>query len=967
MKTKVTAIALLFCALSVGSALSAEEPKKKNPKPDFPKFDEVVKDFTKIISTSDGKKSLYTIWRRDKDQQLLAEIPKNFANQRHYIALTVASGESYAGLHSGERYVYWKRYGKRMALIEPNTRIRSTGDDESKSSVKRLFTDRVILDVPIVTMVPKGGPVIDLDALLVGNASKFFGYSARGLKTNLMTIKTAKAFPQNIEIGVEVPSSSGQLRTFHYSISQITENKTYKPRVADERIGYFTTAYTDYGKFKEDETRVRYITRWHLEKADPNLKLSPPKEPIEFYIEHTTPIRYRRWVREGILMWNKAFEKVGLIGAIEVHQQDALAEAHMDKDPEDVRFNFVRWLNNGIGTAIGPSRTNPNTGQILDADIILTDGWIRHWWSKYNELLPDVALEGYSPRSLAWLQQNPRWDPRLRLASPETRDQIFRQRSREGIPALGGHALGKVDDTLIGDQEYDGLISRYSQRNGLCMAANCKSHGIAMMQMSLAIQAAKNGENGGETEGDDADKEEKKDGEKKEDENKEQMIDGIAESFIGPLLADLVAHEVGHTLGLRHNFKSSSIYSFEEINSHKLKGKKALAGSVMDYIPININVETGELQGDYGMISVGPYDMWAIEYGYTFDKELKPILDRVAEPELSYATDEDTWGPDPLARRYDFGSDPLAYANNQMRLVRKHRSHITDKFVKDGQSWSKARRGYLMTLHTQLQTLGMMSNWIGGAFVYRDKKGDKNGRAPIEIVPAEQQRKALDFVIDNAFKDEAFSLTPELLTHMTVDKWWDDDGFSANIFEDPTWPVHDRVLGIQASVLTSLMNPYTLQRVYDNEFLVPAEEDTITLPELLGKVRESIWGSIDGGITEGTEVYTARRPMLSSLTRNLQKEYVERLIDLIKPDSGFTAAHKPIANLASEQLGQIKTSIEKLETDTKLDPYTRSHLVETSKQIGKALDADYVIDVNGNSGGSIFFFMGKEGTSKQQQ
>ncbi len=97
----------------------------------------------------------------------------------------------------------------------------------------------------------------------------------------------------------------------------------FKPRKADQRVGYFTTAYSDFGKYQDDETRVRYITRWHLEKADAKLKLSPPKEPIVFYIEHTTPVRYRRWVKEGVLAWNEAFEKIGIEDAIQVEYQDA--------------------------------------------------------------------------------------------------------------------------------------------------------------------------------------------------------------------------------------------------------------------------------------------------------------------------------------------------------------------------------------------------------------------------------------------------------------------------------------------------------------------------------------------------------------------------------------------------------------------------------------------------------------------
>jgi len=155
MKTK-TLTALLAAAMCSG--LGFAQDAKPKPKPEYPKFEDIAKGYRQVVSTNDGKKSLYTLYRRDKDQQLLAVLPADFANRskKHYIALTLASGDTYAGLQAGERYVYWKKYGKRLALVEPNTRIRSTGDKESKSSVQRLFTDRVILDIPILTM-KKGG------------------------------------------------------------------------------------------------------------------------------------------------------------------------------------------------------------------------------------------------------------------------------------------------------------------------------------------------------------------------------------------------------------------------------------------------------------------------------------------------------------------------------------------------------------------------------------------------------------------------------------------------------------------------------------------------------------------------------------------------------------------------------------------------------------------------------------------
>jgi hypothetical protein len=955
------------------STPASARPSVKTKKPDYPPYAKVLEGYEKIVSTADGKKSYYTIWVRKKDNQMLAELPKDYATTKQFIALTVASGERFAGLQAGDLYVYWRRYDKRLALIAPNLDIRSTGDSESKASVKRLFTDRVILDVPIVTLGPGGAPMIDMDALLVGKASVFFGprVSSRNLG-RIFSIKKAKAFPQNVELAFELPTLAGRLQTLYYSISRVPSKAGYKPRKADQRIGFFVTSYADLGKYQDEETRVRYINRWHLEKADPKLKVSPPKVPIIFYIESTTPIRYRHWVREGILSWNKAFRKVGLVNAIEVYYQDATTGANMDKDPEDVRYNFVRWLNNDVGTAIGPSRVHPLTGQILDADIILTDGWIRHFRFQFDDLLPQLAMEGFSAETLGWLANHPRWDPRIRFAPPSQREHLKAQIAKQGARPYGGHPLTCVDSHLIGDQVYDGLVGRTSQVNGLCQASAGKALDVAMMRMTLAMpieleagpsQAEKSG---------DPKKEDEKEGGKKDDKKapekpKKDLIDGMPESFIGPLLANLVAHEVGHTLGLRHNFKGSALYALKEINSEKLKGKKPFCSSVMDYAPINVNLKGGEIQGDYTMTGIGPYDFWAMEYGYTFAKDLKPILERVAEPELQYGTDEDTWGPDPLARRYDLSKNPLDYAQDQMRLIKYHRQRLIDKFVKDGDSWAKARRGYDMTLSLQTRAISMMANWLGGVHVYRDKKGDKNGRAPLEVVDVDQQRAALAFVIENTFHDDVYALTPDLLRRMTVDKWLDGNDLSAAM-ADPAWPVHDRIMGLQASALTMIMNPTTLQRIYDNEFRVAADTDMINLPELLDKVSADIWSELDKAPEEKC---TARKPLISSLRRNLQREHLERLIDLSLPGAGMTAAYKPISDLAGDELRKIDAKIDHLlkESGDKVDPYTAAHLNDLKALIKKVLNAEYIYNANALGGSApIIFTFGKEtGASPPQQ
>ena len=977
-------------AVSFGCCLSG------SANADLPAFSKISDGFEKVaVSDMQKTKGLFSLWQRKKDGQVLGELPKNFVGKNYFIALTVSSGDKYAGLQSGEWVVQWRKYDERIALIAPNLEIRATGDPESKASVKRLFTDRVLLDVPILATGPSGGPVIDMDSLLVSNASTFFGRQVRVTNSRLKTIKSAKVFPENVELAFEVVGSGGRLQTLHYSFSQVPATTSgFKPRKADERIGYFTTAFSDLSKYKDDETRIRYINRWRLEKRDSKLKLSPPKEPIRFYVEHTAPVRYRRWIKAGVDYWNKAFKEVGLVDAIVIEYQDAQSGAHMEKDPEDVRYNFIRWLNNDVGTAIGPSRVHPSTGEILDADIILTDGWIRHFNFNYEDLMPKLAMEGMSPETLAWLGSHPRWDPRIRLARPETANHLRAKYARQAQQPMAGYPMAQADPSLIGDDEFDGLIGHVSQKNGMCMAANSRSLDLALARMNWALalnlddeakkdkkkkraerakakaDAEKDGDAKEEDEKEDEDSDEEedkedekvveKDDEKKEEKDPAELLDGMPEWFVGPLLADLVAHEVGHTLGLRHNFKASSHLTLDEINSEKTKGQKTIASSVMDYIPINFRLESGEIQGDYAMVDIGPYDFWAIEYGYTFDsKKLPEILKRCSEPELQYATDEDTSGPDPLARRYDFSKDPLDYATEQMKLINVYRNRILDKFVKEGDSWAKARRGYEMTLNLQTRASSMMANWVGGAFVNRDKKGDPGDRSPVEVVPAEQQRAALKFVIDNAFYDEAYGLTPKLLERMSVDKWLDSNSHFG-MSSEAAWPIHDRILGVQASALTWLMNPTTLRRVYDNELRLADDADALTLPELLNTINKAVWSELDKECPEGRN---DRKPMISSLRRNLQHEHMQRLVDLILESSDDAAALKPISNLARMQLRdlskRVDASIEKC--GDKMDAYSLAHLTETKERIDRALEAGYTYNAAQSAPMRMMFMLGKEG------
>ena len=461
--------------------------------PDLPPFADVSKDYERVVSTSDGN-SLFGLYINRKEDQMLAELPRGWDKMKFLIAATPAGGVIFSGLQGPEKYVFWRQYGNRLALVSPQLDVRSTGEQTSKDSVKRIFTDTVILEVPIVANGPNGQPVIDLDAMLVGQSQQLAGVSLNG---RLAKIAKAKSFPQNLEIAIEAPDQGGNFKLVHYSISALPENSSYKPRVADDRVGYFLTGYRDLGLYGTETNATRYINRWNLEKRDPKLALSPPKEPIIFYVENTVPVRYRRYVKEGILQWNEAFKKIGIDSAIEVYQQDEVTGAHMEKDPEDVRYNFVRWLNNDVATAIGPSRAHPLTGQILDADIVLTDGWIRAFYSWYDDR-PIEQATSLSHESLVWLESHPQWDPRLQLLSSTEREAELDARKVRIAAGDVDAADSRKDSAVAANPAIRGLLKWYNEAGvgehsncgAMCFAAQGMASDMAIASMSFDTATA---------------------------------------------------------------------------------------------------------------------------------------------------------------------------------------------------------------------------------------------------------------------------------------------------------------------------------------------------------------------------------------------------------------------------------------------------------------------------------------------
>jgi len=900
----------------IAAKMAAAAKAKDNAKKEFPPFEEVIEGYDLVISTADGR-SLYDVYTKDKEGKVLAALPANFEQQTCFLAPTMAEGVPAANSSFIDGYmVRWKRIGDRLALMQPRMDVRSTGDVESQKSVNMQFTDRVVVDIPIVTMGPKGGPVIDLSELLVDMGPKVLPFLPR-LNSRITEIAKAKAFPENIELAFRGPSADGTLVTLHYSWSVLPENTGYKPRAADYRVGYFNTVFDDLDKVGDADITTRYVNRWKIEKADPSLKMSPPKEPIVFYIEHTTPIEYRQAVREGILEWNKAYEQVGIVNAIEVYQQDARTGAHMDKDPEDVRYNFSRWSSNNAGFAIGPLRADPRTGQILDADILMNDGWIRGAVRRYENVIQGLATETLSPETLSWLDENPTWDPRIILNDPSEQRRLLAERramlKASGPRPHGGHRVAEAFDRIRAAREAGGLRgnSEHMLHTALCSHAEHRAMDMTLATLGMLDLSAL--------------------------ESNGREIDEVPDEFVNALIKDVIMHEIGHVLGLRHNFVASTLYEIETINSEEMKDE-AFTASVMDYNAANYNYKLGETQGAFFMPTIGPYDIWAIRYGYGADDTVNDVLAESTRDEHAYHTDENLFGPDPRARQRDMGKNTLEFVEMEMDFIQDLRSRILDRVVDEGDSWERVRGAYNSLLGQHVRNVVTAANHLGGSIVRRDRVGDAD-RDPISPVEADEQRRALAMVIDQTFYDESFGLTPELLSKMTYDKWI-DQGFQA-FFTPEAYDVHDRILGIQGTAMTLVLNPQTLRRTLDNEYRLGPDDDAFTLAELMDAITDATWSELEGRVTRR---HTPRDPMVSSIRRNLQSEHVERLIDLSLPNALPGAASKPISDLAVHHLRQIGDRIEKTMNagDSMVDAYTIAHLSRTKEKIDRALEAQFV-------------------------
>ena len=819
------------------------------PPPGPPPFATVIKDARRI----DGP---LVLWQ--KDEKVWIELLPAQLGQPFLLSPKIKSGVSEAwvlgGLMAmpingagGAQVVEFLRVHNQMRLQARNTDARALPGTPEARAVADSYSNSLLASVPVVSQ-----PHPDRKSVLVEAHSIFLSdllgigmMLQRGLRqgygldrTNSLitavrgtlqatTIETQNHFytgnlstplfgvPPGAPVPLlprYLPDSRSLLVSLSYSLAPLPETPM-PARRADPRIGMFTSTVLDFSDDLPLSPRQRYVNRWRLEKKDPAADLSDPVKPITFWIDRNVPLAYRETVRSAILEWNKAFEKLGIRGAIKVEQQPDDAKF----DTLDFGYPSVRWMMNAdpMFGAIGPTHVDPRTGEILDANI---------------------AFEGIATRSVRGL-----------------RAQVLgvNAASTVGLDAASGGAFAQLFD--IPAERAAGGVPPELMR--------CMHSALGAEQLGYALDLM---EARGELEPDSP----------------------MAQQFVQDYVKESIMHEVGHALGLRHNFRASRAYTEAQLADAEFTRANGTTGSVMEYNAVNLP-RPGKTGGVPFHTSLGPYDYWAIEYAYKTmppgtkpdaeRAELQKIAARSSEPLLAFGTDEDIFfGLDPETIQGDLGSDPLAFAAKRLEIARDLFKRQESRELSPQRDYAVLRRSLGYAINDVARAVSVLARQIGGVRTLRDFPG--SGRDPLLPVAAEVQRESLRLMSSAVLAADGLSLSPALQRRLAPD-YLDRAEF---IGEPTDFALSQRLLDLQRAVLNFLMSDGLAARVIDSGGKIDKGGPTFQVTELYQRLLDDVWSELGKGGTLTTAIRPERR--------ELQRSYINRMTLSLIRTSPFARA-----------------------------------------------------------------------------
>lgn len=846
-----------------------------------------------------------TLYRRKKD--VLIELDESDLGRLVCFQATVSVGVGADGLQAGdplnfetvELYRFEKAGDDDVRLVKPQLGRRWSFDDPLAVASARSFPEAILANYKIEARDPIRKKLLVnitrmFDGTLVGLPATISstigpGYTADAANSDLEMVK---AFPENAVVRARLHFRKSQgggedgfaaalrlllgisgppladARSLPLVISHnmwFRRDRGYVPRLADPRVGFFTVDFFDVAKMNQLNRTTRFIQRFHLEKKDPLAAMSEPVKPIVWYLDHSIPDYYRPAVRDGILFWNKAFERLGYRNAIVVLD----APQDPDWDHADGRFNVVRWTmteDSAYGVAL--FRVDPLTGEILNASVTIDANYPASAFTEFAEDVSGVGgAQGLSGATISGVERDAWIDP-------EGHARDLRRLVEEPMARHGWRRSG------------------CDHARGICAE---RGYGLAVMEASGA----------------------------KVDRDK----------FVHGMVADLVAHEVGHCLGLRHNFAASTQNTLAQLADDSWVASRGVAASVMDYTPLNVAAVLAGTKSFYNP-TVGVYDLWAIEYGYaevpgeTPEAEragLNAIASRSGLPGLMYLTDEDADGVNPLAVRWDLGQDVIGYLRLREQSDLLLRRYALTRAVQNGEPYTRRNALLLRTLRSGFRNALVAARQVGGVEFRRHFKGDVGERPTLRPVAVSQQRAAMRFILDVAFRGEMADLPQEVLFGMSGAP----DANGANYIA----PLRQFLGMNQRLVLATLTSQAKLDAISENAFKTREGGQRYTVAEHYNALFAEVFKEI------GTDAE------ISPLRRDLQRFFLGALIGQSVASGG--TVNEDARVVASQGVRRIGARVKSaLGRPGLSDEMTRLHLQDMDGQIDRFLNRVATAAVN---------------------
>jgi hypothetical protein len=665
-----------------------------------------------------------------------------------------------------------------------------------------------------------GSPVIDAGRLFTTEVGAFTArqmLNASSLDAARSFVDHARAFKTNVRVDAvhtygitaspmggaampgapQPPPRSGTVG-MAYSFVELPD-KPMQPRFLDDRVGYFSISRVDYGAPDHEAKRQRLITRWRLEKKDPSAALSEPVKPIVWYIDKATPAQWVPFVKKGVEAWNEAFEAAGFKNAVQARTFPT-KEEDPEFDPEDVRYSIIRWVPSPVANAYGPHISDPRSGEILNADIVM-----------YHNILQ--------------LQ----------------RDWYFTQ-------------VGPLDK-----------------------------------------RAAKL---------------------------------PLPDDLMGELLAFVVTHECGHSLGFPHNMKSSSTYPLEKLRDAKWLKEMGHVATLMDYSRFNYVVQPEDnIDPELLRPKIGPYDIFATKWGYApipgaaSAEAEKPTLDawireQDDKPWLRFSTPRAA-GSDPGENTEAVGdADAVKATGLGTKNLQRVIAMLPAAVAKPGESDETLGHLYSAVWGQWNRELGHVAAIVGG-YESQNKHQGQAGEV-FKPVARARQKEAVAFLNETVFKTPTWILAPGILSRLSP-----AEGSRL-------------LLGAQRATLRALLDRGRTLRLQEHEAALG--DQAYKLMDLLGDLRGGIFSELG-----------AAAPKVEPARRNLQRAYLDLVEERLNSPAPVIppqlAAFIQVApNLPDDTRGALRAELKALQAQAAAkaaaspDRATRAHLQDLKDQIAKILD-----------------------------